>query len=161
MRNYAQRWPKHWRFVTIIVGWCNVNRTLEAYQLIPGLDTRVVVKSKRLDVSQPVAIGTGVKDFTDKLNSLRDREGPSGKAVPPLLAVEALVAGDVREDVGGDIQLGYATSNGFQILSRSRPVISGKPEARRTFLGLDINELGDVGSCRVGMPALAFGDRRE
>ena len=71
-RNYAQRWPKHWRFATIVVGWCNVNHTLEAYQLIPELGTHIVVKSKRLDVSHPVAIGSGVQEFTDRLNSLRD-----------------------------------------------------------------------------------------
>jgi hypothetical protein len=95
----------------------------------------LVVTSERLNISHPVAIGSGAKEFADKLKSLRDGGDPFGRKTRlPLLAVEALVATDIRKDVGGDIQLGYATSRGFQIFCRTRPVVPGRPQARMTFL---------------------------
>jgi hypothetical protein len=65
------------------------------------------------------------------------------------------VQNQVRDDVGGDIQLGVATQAGLQIMSHVRPLVEGKPKARITFLGVDMLDLGSVGPCNIGLPGLA------
>jgi hypothetical protein len=103
----------------LIFGWCNINRQLEAYQLVPHIQTRVIVNSNRVDPSEPVAIGAGIEQFTKLMEELRggaDRFGRTARL--PLLAVEDLVTSEVRDDVGGDVQIRYATSAGFQIMTR-------------------------------------------
>jgi hypothetical protein len=52
----------------------------------------------------------------EELRGGADRFGRTARL--PLLAVEDLVTSEVRDDVGGDVQIRYATSAGFQIMTR-------------------------------------------
>jgi hypothetical protein len=88
----------------LIFGWCNINRQLEAYQLVPHIQTRVIVNSNRVDPSEPVAIGAGIEQFTKLMEELRggaDRFGRTARL--PLLAVHpkdrsAKASGDAIEN---------------------------------------------------------------
>jgi hypothetical protein len=154
MLNWGQRWPQHWKFTALIFGWCNINHRLEAYKLVPTLQSQISVNSECMDVSKPVAIGSGANEFDECLKSLRAGADASRPRLP-LLAVERLVASETRDDVGGDIQLGRASSKGFQIMTRVHPEVPGRSKAMISFLGIDTLELGHVGTCRIGMTGLA------
>jgi hypothetical protein len=156
MRNWAEYVPGNALFNTLLFGWCNIDHELQAYQLIPRVESNLLVAAKRVNVSEPIPIGSGARDFARCLQNLRasgDLHGRSARL--PMLAVESLVSNQVREDVGGDIQIGFATSQGLRIMTRVRPIVPGKPQAFCSFLGIDTEELGQVGLCRIGITGLA------
>jgi hypothetical protein len=157
MRNWAERWPNNWEFTALIFGWCQINARLEAYQLVPSIKTEIQVESRCVDLSAPMSIGSGAAEFRRQfqifVDSGQDSVGRSKRL--PLLAVENIVERHVREDVGGDVQLGYATSSGMRILSRSRPLNPCTSQVSTTFLGIDTRELRQVGPCFFGMWSLA------
>jgi hypothetical protein len=156
MRNWAELNPRFARFEAILFGWCCIEGELQAYQFAPKVEDRLNVKTQRLDLSEPVAIGVGTTAFTQRLESLRADGDPFGRSRRlPLLAVESLVLTEARDDVGGDVQIGYVTSHGLRIMARTRPIVPGKPQAKTTFLGIDTEELGHIGSCEFGMMSLA------
>lgn len=156
MRDWAECWPNHWKFTVLIFGWCTINRQLQTYKLAASIEGRILVTMQRLDTLNPVAIGSGVEEFAKQLEMLRSGSDAFRRTARlPLLAVEQLVARNARDDVGGDVQIGYVTSAGLQILGRVRPVTPGQPKAKMTFLGIDELELGDVGPCRVGLSGIA------
>ena len=157
MRNWAERWPKHWRFEALIFGWCPNLQKFQVFLLDPKVDARVSVDCRLAPHTEPIAIGSGVKEFMTCLEKLRVCGDAFGrKARFPLIAVEELVASKAKEDIGGDVQLGYVgPGGGFKIMSRVRPQVPGTPQAVTTFLGLNTLELGSVGSCTVGFTGVA------
>ena len=156
MIDWGQNAPNHACFSAFVFGWCGAENALQAFHILPKIKERLIVDTSRVDLREPVAIGSGARDFKLRLDTLRhdgDKFGRTSRL--PLLAVESLIADGTRDDIGGDIQLGYANQAGLQIASRCRPQTRGKPHAVMTFLGIDVLEIGPVGSCAIGMSGIA------
>lgn len=119
MRDWGVLSPAHCRFCAFVFGWCNVTQRLETYQIVPSGKDQLVVELSLVDDSEPKAIGSGSEEFSAQLEKLRTEGDPFGRTARlPLLAVERLVQDEVRDDVGGDIQLGVVTHAGLKITSR-------------------------------------------
>jgi hypothetical protein len=72
MSDWAERWTNHWRFTTLIFGWCNVKRRFETYRLSAEVRSRIIVVSEYLDTAAaPAANGSGAKEFSNELERLR------------------------------------------------------------------------------------------
>lgn len=158
MRDWGRlaRRPTEACFTALIFGWCDVHQELQVHKITPKINDQFAVCSEGLDVSKPIAIGTGAQTFGTRLDELYGDGDPHGRTARlPLLAVESLVASQDRDDVGGDIQIAYATRLGLQVMTRTRPRVIGQSAAYATFLGIDADELGSVGHCRIGLTSLA------
>jgi hypothetical protein len=158
MRNWAELNPQQtgWQFDALIFGPCQVRRELQLFALEAEVTDRIHVTAIRKDIDAPVIIGSGASDFRDRLEMLK-RGGDPYKMTArfPLIAIESLTRDQTRDDVGGATQLGIATAAGFELYSRVIPIVLGKPDARQTFLGIDINELEPIDSCWFGMTGMA------
>jgi hypothetical protein len=157
---YMQEWsvlsPNGARFAALIFGWCPKENGPRVFNIQPTVEGPFKVLATQADVSDPIAIGSGSKGFHDNLRTLRRDGEPYGRRSRlPLLAIESMITAKARPDVGGAIQLARASPAGTNLYSRCSPIIPGKPEARMTFLGVDIRDLGTIGPCAVGMTAVA------
>jgi hypothetical protein len=96
------------------------------------------------------------KDFERRVAEIKrfgDRFQRTARA--PKLALEEIVESKKISGVGGAIQIGYAVRETFVVAGQVEPVVPGQPQAFRSFLGLDLDELGSVGEFHIGLPLLA------
>lgn len=157
---YIQDWgalsPNGARFSSLLFGRCPNKGTFEVVQIAPTDERVFPITAIRADTSQPIAIGSGASAFHVQLKALREGEEHFGRKTRlPLLAIESMVSEQSQNDVGGAIQLARTNFAGAELFSRTTPVVPGKPEARMTFLGIDIRDLGPIGQCFVGMTSVA------
>lgn len=73
---------------------------------------------------------TSVRQYGDKFHRT---------AHIPKLAAEALIEQD-SGDVGGSLYIGAATRNDFRLYSYVTPIVPGKPEAKISFNGIDLDQ---------------------
>lgn len=156
MRDWGSRWREHWRFEAFVFGWCARCSLLQTYKLQPRTSDGLAVQVERIDTGTPAVIGSGAPAFREQLRLLQQGGDTFGRTARlPLLAVEQLVANEVQDDVGGDIQIGTVDRNGLRIATRVRPEVAGQSSAKITFLGIDTLDLGSIGSCDIGFRGIA------
>jgi hypothetical protein len=156
MAERAQLAPNNWMFSAIIFGWCPIKQSIAAYKLEPSVSSNIVVSSSLCDLSEPIAIGSGAPTFYQRFSEIRATPGADGRTARlPLLVVEHLALSSARPDIGGDVQLGYADATGFRHLSRYRPGASIKSLPVQTYLGINVDDLGMIGPCKIGFWGLA------
>jgi hypothetical protein len=156
MGEWGQLSPSSADFSALIFGACPASGILQVFQIFPksGCIPRVV--ATKSDLSEPVVIGSGTKAFRHCLVDLKAKGDEFGRSARlPLLAVERMISGGAVTDVGGAIQLARTDQMGVVLYSRVSPVVHGEPLAQMTFLGIDVQELQPIGTCYVGMPAIA------
>lgn len=155
MRDWAELHPNNAMFKAIVFGWCPDQSQMQAFALVPKVDSALIVEIQQVDLSTPYAIGSGAQELLQRLKSTPPPTEPNSVFGEPLRQLESLVSSKVRDDVGGSVQLAYATQTGVSLFSRVTPVTPGKPIPINRFLGVDTNELGMIGACRIGMTGLA------
>jgi hypothetical protein len=156
MRDWGVLSPNGARFSSLVFGRCPINGTFEVVHIAPTRESVFSVAAVRVDTSQPTAIGSGAEAFHNQLKTIQRDGDPFGRTARlPLLALEGLVSGQSQTDVGGAIQLARADFAGVELYTRTTPVVPGKPEAKMTFLGIDVRDLGPVGQCIIGMTSVA------
>ncbi len=69
-------------------------------------------------------------------------------------AISQLLRGSSLLEVGGALSLGQASAQGFRLFWHPEPIVEGKPQARRAFNGIDLDMLGPVGPCIVGLAGM-------
>lgn len=160
-QKYIREWgrlsPSNCDFSVILFGFCHVNRQLTAYTLVPRSgSTPRILTCRWEDLTETIAIGSGKDKFNDELKYLRlEGDEFSRRGRLPMLAVEKMVSSHARVDVGGGLQLAWATPTAVELVARCSPLIPGEPAAKISFLGIDMNELGTVGPCSIGIAATA------
>jgi hypothetical protein len=156
IREWGQLHPSGALFKAIIFGWCGVQEAMEAYLLAPSIDPQLSVKISRIDLDRPFAIGSGAPEVQDQLNLLQPPANPTMPVREPLRILEGLIGQERRHDVGGSVQLAYATSAGISFLGRTRPIhdSAGRPIPISDFLGLNVEELPSVGPCKISIMSL-------
>jgi hypothetical protein len=70
----------------------------------------------------------------------------------PKLALQRIVQEHAFNDIGGSLQFGTASRQGFILKLWMRPALAGEPALEFSFLGINIDEeVGQVGPYRIGM----------
>lgn len=144
-------------FEASLFGYCPVEKTFKVFHLVPHIDKEnfsYFINDYKIDGIEPVVImGSGRVKFLEQMKKLKT-EGDSYKRTArlPKIAIESIVD-EGQGDVGGSISIGIVPIQGsFQIYSSIQPIEKGKPAARETFNGIDIDkEIGSIGPCIIGM----------
>jgi hypothetical protein len=130
-------------FETAIFGICPRERKYKVFHITPfGVVTL-------LNPNTPIALGNHCAEILEKVNNTD--EGSRR----PLKALRKIIQDGTYSDVGGDVQIGYVDGFGFHIASIAKPINHGNPTATRSFLGIDLDEMGQVGNFSVGGSSLA------
>ena len=146
------------KFEAVVFGYCPHANALGAFHLRPELSQgQLSVSMSECAIGHDdsaLVFGNGRTRAIDKIAQLRSEGDHHRRTVRlPKLAVEALIRED-SGDVGGSLSVGIAGHWGFSLYGSVQPIEEGKPPARRTFNGIDLDEeIGMVGPCAVGMSA--------
>lgn len=104
----------------------------------------------------PLVVGSSAADRSEFQSRVEKIKLEGNKflrtARAPRLALEEIVKARIIKGVGGDLQMGFASRDEFRLVGLVQPVTPGKPEAIRTLLGFNLDELGLVGDFNVGVP---------
>lgn len=160
--DYKSRVGEHAIFEAALFGYCHSIKGLAIIHFRPQMSDGMCV----LGASTKNGMRTGEFQYLgDKKDLMTKRlsEALSGMSSPgrPISRMPRYVIQDCIDDeslpsIGGDLQLGIASSFGFQPLALCKPRIVGQPEAFLSYLGRELTtELLHVGEARVGFPALA------
>ena len=106
---------------------------------------------KRIAVSKGMTfypIGNGTKKLTEKMQDINLLTPGKGGVIPALTEI---VRNDQTSTVGGSLQFGIATRNGFLL----PPVLQAEGKADRgvRFLGLDVSSLSKIEGYNIGFQA--------
>jgi hypothetical protein len=96
-------------------------------------------------------MGSGKEAFI----KLQADQGQKNGDLDPIRTLEEMLAREIRDDVGGSIQIGVCGQNGFRVL----PVLThgDRPDHPRvSFLGWDVAAAGDVDGYEIGYNAIGF-----
>lgn len=155
IRDMSNRQNRDVVFEALIFGFCSVARAYRGFAVVPNkMDgtLRMVMGELLLGPDRFHLLGSGKQAFLQLHATLSATHSDPGV----LTTLAALVQGGVQQDVGGHVQIGVASSDGFRLL----PVIEpGDGPGRRSvsFLGWDLANGLRVGGCRVGFHAAGVG----
>ncbi len=159
VRSLGQRRSDAMR-VTILLGGQLPNNRPEAYKLSAELDRDQLVHFPPV----PLDLARGSVHFIgDHLNAAdvlltevaaRDQPGaPRERAA--LNVIRRLIDDPELDTIGGDIQIGYTTSvGGFRRVASVVPDRGNEPKASRLLNSIDVDDLGAVGPCAIGMDGM-------
>lgn len=78
-----------------------------------------------------------LKLINEKRNSLSKQDGKWWKA--PKDVIEHIINENLYKTIGGHLQLGITSTDGFKLYSLLRPVVPGKPEAKEIFQNVNLD----------------------
>ena len=132
------------KFTAVIFGWCPILDRFAIYRLSPRLDSSGfhVETTEHLpeDDRSVVSFGSGAARLNQKIEFIRQHGDKYHRTARiPKLAAEAVIEEDIG-DVGGSLSIGIATRGNFQLYSYVSPIVRGRPEAKISFNGIDLNQ---------------------
>jgi hypothetical protein len=65
-----------------------------------------------------------------------------------------LALDDQFATVGGDVQIGYTVGPKFHRVATVTPITPGQAQAQRRLNNVDIDALGSVGPCAIGLDGM-------
>lgn len=112
-------------------------------------------KLRRMDLAQGdiEIFGNGSKQARGELNGLRSEGNPLWHR-EPLEMIRRHLNGEPEADVGGGVQLGYISREGFQLLFDAQPVAPGHQIPIMRFRGFDFSDIRTVGDAFVNLPGM-------
>jgi hypothetical protein len=132
------------RFTVAIFGWCPIINRFAIYEITPQLesaDFRMQCNEHLPeDNAFVVSFGSGAERLNDMIAFIRQHGDKHHRTARiPKLAAEAIIDEDIG-DVGGSLSLGVAVPGDFRLYSVLRPIEPGKPEAKLSYNGIELNE---------------------
>jgi hypothetical protein len=146
--------------VTIVVGGQLANNRPEAYKLSPAHDQDRLVHFPAVPINLARGRVHFIGDHLTAADALlteiaaRDQAGaPRERAA--LNVIRRLIKDPGIGTIGGEVQIGYTTSlGGFRRVASVVPDPGNEPKALRLLNSIDIDDLGAVGPCVIGMDGM-------
>lgn len=138
-----------------IFGYCPVKDALETYclRLLPG-SHGAEVHCDQMPRGEVTYLGTGSEKIQSALNdSLIAPVDASRDYRAPASVIRSLILNENFPGIGGDIQLGYASKQGFTPMALCKPYVPGNPKSFISYLGRPLQR--EIGSAIIGIPAMA------
>ena len=140
-----------------VFGWCPLQQHYRAALIHhdPRATPRqmIIVEQPLLQEKFTLVLGTDKALIQEVIGAVyKEFEGQILKRAPKH-ALQRIIESGTSPEIGGSLQLGVASAHGFTLKSYVTPNALGG--IKFSFLGLDIDELGDVGGYRMGMIAIA------
>ena len=146
------------QFEAAIFGWCHSAKALGAWHFKPscasGIWKLVVEKCDFHLPGRFLYLG----DYKDHAQAELAQVISSGlnNERAPRSVIQNLIKDPNFSSIGGDEQLAMANEFGFQPYLLARPIETGSPTGKITYLGIELtDEFASVGKARVGGPAIA------
>lgn len=144
------------KFEAAVFGYCAHLRKYAVYHLTPTLDQSTfsisVTESLPEDNLGITILGNGKEELNTEIDYIQREGDPyqrSGRI--PKLAVEAMVKKS-NGPIGGSLAIGIASRFNYDLYWWAQPLEYGKPQAIRSFNGIDLDEeIGVVGDYLIGM----------
>lgn len=131
---------------------------LAAYELVPDLDPGGLMwyRARAVDLRGNQVRFLGDRGATEeaeqRLHLIRSAPGPGRPYDRAALNVIREIALDSRfPSVGGDVQIGCTTGSTFRRFATVSPDLAGESAAQMKLNNIDLNTLGSVGPCAVGI----------
>lgn len=138
-----------------IFGYCPVQHELGIYRLrIDGGPNGAEVTCEKMTQTQVTYLGTSAEAFQPLLDkSLLIGQGGQRNYRAPADVIRALIANGDFPGIGGDIQLGYASIQGFTPMALCKPYVKGEGRSYFSYLGRPLER--QIGDAFIGIPAMA------
>jgi hypothetical protein len=153
--------PDHAHQVSIVIGGQTAGMLPEAYEvrLAPDLDGdgRLFFQPHRLPLEDGDVYFTGdrVAEANDRLAERRSDETalPIVRGRAPLDVIRSFIDDPSVRTIGGEVQVGYTTPDGFQRVAslRAEPIPDRPANAALALNGISIDALPSVGPCAIGL----------
>jgi hypothetical protein len=139
-----------------IVGYDNRAQTIEGWIVRSDFDSKVAVILQKMTLApgEIDLFGSGATQVQRQLDALPPREGGLWHR-EPLGMIRGHLKAEASADVGGGVQLGYVSEQGFQLLFDVQPETPGHPIPVMRFRGFDFSEISRVGDAFVNLPGVA------
>jgi hypothetical protein len=164
MREVGQLNGRSALFSAIVFGFCHATHQLRAFEIRPHINhsplTCDIIEHPLHENNLLVAIGSCPELPRQRIQEDRDSAIARGDVHPILdmdrttRALQALIEEDADPSLGGMIQQGWATSAGFELVAKMRPITARPPSPRNVglfVLGFDIMDLQQVGANIVSL----------
>jgi hypothetical protein len=147
-------------FSAVIFGWCLSLNRLRAFQLTPSIVGNQVevtaIEHNLCKANSHIIIGSKPELLRQQIEKMRPSFYPGTAAELEILreidlprrALQSLIAQAVDPTIGGLLQTGWATKNGFEPTSHMVPHLPPVPgkTAALTVLGFDMDDFGHIGA---------------
>jgi len=148
--------------VMIIVGGESLTGQASAYKLIPQVDTQDLLEFVPMQLELADGVVHFIGDRTDEAQSMyrdiamRDEPGASRQRAA-LNVIRNFIDDPEIPSVGGEVQIGYSAGGRFRRVASVVPGTEPPPSRSRYLLNsIDLEELGSVGDCALGIDAVAI-----
>ena len=138
----------------ILFGWCPTCNDYKGYAIsVEARDAAsAVIRDLDLISGRVQVFGTAKAEIStriqDALTSDSTHASPGRK---PKQFIRELLRGDAPRGIGGALQIGIATPQGFGLYQDVAPLVEGRAPARMTFRGFRV---GEVGANPIGLPGM-------
>lgn len=145
----------------VLVGYCFSHQRQEAYEFSPRFEEELFQQFEpiRLDLAQGNTrfFGDRIEDAVRALAEERERvrgEHPVNWHRAPIRVLRSFIDDPAFPTIGGDIQFGYVGGPSFARLTTTAPRVHGQPEAYMRLNNIDLDEIGPVGPCQIGLGSM-------
>jgi hypothetical protein len=157
----GQRDPSAHRVRLVLVGHCALHERQEACELTPmfesGLFRQFDVQALGLEEGATRFFGDHVDDAQKALTDERERADADHSILwhrAPIDVLKKFIADPERNTIGGDVQLGYVRGMSFTRVTTVAPRFAGQSEACMRLNNIDLDEIGSVGPCQIGLAGM-------
>jgi hypothetical protein len=147
-------------FEVAFFGFCPTEQRLMVFSIRPTIEHgRYVMRVSESDITAPgcvTLLGDKKDEVSARIAAMRGVIGSDGRSGrDPKRALEEIVAERAFQSIGGSMQIGIATIAGFSLYHAVQAVERGKPEAFRSYLGMDLDrDIGNVGDWLINLPGM-------
>lgn len=149
-RVYLQDIHEGGGFEAAIFGWCPARRQFVGYKLSDNCNTRteIALQTPR-DLIQ---LGGRQEEIRTAVNAMLEANECAPIIRVPKVVISQMIRGDVDPRIGGAVQVGRATQEGFDLVGTVEVYEGRGPEAYMSLLGFNVQDvIGSVGHCQVGI----------
>lgn len=145
--------PTAYFFDAFLFGYCPVAREYQGFGMAPnitGPELKMLKSTMRIQPHIFHPIGSGAKAFVELSRELdRTHKNPG-----VIVTLREMLKRERVQTVGGHFQIGIAHRAGFDL----QPILNlaeGPLNRKLTFLGWDVDSIGEVDSYRIGYRAIS------
>lgn len=151
--------PQAHHVTLVLFGYCGVHLAHEAFALRPLFEDQLFVRFEptQLDLANGQAhfFGDCVPAASTQLDELRaSRSVDIVWHRAPINVVRSFVADQAFPTIGGDVQIGFTLGSNFTRVATVAPRVIGQPAALMRLNNIDLDRIGPVGPCAVGIPGM-------
>lgn len=149
------------RVELVLAGFCLAHSRYEAIEIRPHFENEAFREFEcgQLDMSAGQAhfFGDHTNEASERLDDRRAKlvkEHPILWHRAPLRVLRDFIEASEFETIGGDVQAGFTSGADFTRVATVAPRIHGQPEAYARFNNIDLDEIGHVGPCMIGITGM-------